>query len=95
MAVAMACVAYNAGGVLATWLFGALSSAPEYRIAIVVCLAFSVGAALLAGVSWWYLAVENRKKAARREELIASGNREGEGEEEGMGDRSVWFVYNL
>jgi len=94
-AVALAFIASNLGGVFATWLFGTLSPAPEYRTATIVCIAFSAGSAVLAGVNWAYLSRKNRRKAQRRRELMMLGRGEGEGEEKGLGDKSVWFVYNL
>ncbi|EIW77869.1 MFS general substrate transporter [Coniophora puteana RWD-64-598 SS2] len=88
-AVAIGFINSNAGGVLATWLFGTLSPAPEYKKATVICLAFSVGVVVLSAANWAYLANENRKKTAERE---AGRTRE---EEHGLGDQSAWFVYNL
>lgn len=61
-AVAALTVCTNSGGVLATWLLGALSPAPRYTVAGVVLLVFQVGIALCAGANWVWLRGRNRRR---------------------------------
>ncbi|KAJ7290157.1 major facilitator superfamily domain-containing protein [Mycena rebaudengoi] len=88
-AIALGFIMTNAGGILATWLLGALSPAPRYTKATKLLLVFSALMGVFAALNMGYLAHENRKKAVRRKE----GKRE---EEPAMlGDKSAWFVYSL
>ncbi|EIW77870.1 MFS general substrate transporter [Coniophora puteana RWD-64-598 SS2] len=89
--IALGFVASNSGGIIATWLFGTLSPAPNYTAATIVCLSSSAGVLVLAAANWVYLAKQNLDKAARREEMVTTGGSEAKG----MGDKSAFFVYNL
>ena len=87
-ALALLTVATNAGGILSTWLFAALSAAPRYTAASVVLLVFQVGGLVCAVVNGVYLVGRNREKRRVRDEV-------GREERDGMGDDSVWFEYKL
>ena len=80
----------NSGGILATWLLGALSPAPRYTVATRTLLIFSVAMFFVSGVNLWYLWDQNQRKEARREKLESRAL-----EEEGLGDKSAWFKYAL
>lgn len=79
----------NAGGILATWLLGSLSPAPNYTKATITNIIMSVGACVLSAINLAYLWYQNRLKAERRR-LMAPAD-----EPEGLGDESAWFVYKL
>jgi hypothetical protein len=79
----------NSGGVLATWLFGTLSPAPEYKSATLTLLVLSIALIVVCGVNMAYLSHQNRRKEKIR--LVMTK----EQEEQGLGDKSAWFVYNL
>ena len=64
-ALAALTVCTNSGGVLATWLLGALSAPPRYASAGVVLLVFQLGVALCAGANWAWLRVRNRGRGGR------------------------------
>ena len=81
----------NCGGILATWLLGALSAAPSYRAAVVTLLVFQVGILGCAQANLGYLVVRNRGKA----EVRAGAVRQGQGGREVKGDASAWFEYTL
>ncbi|KAG1735936.1 major facilitator superfamily domain-containing protein [Suillus paluster] len=87
--VAIAFIMTNAGGILATWLLGSLSPAPNYTKATVTFIIMSAGMVVLSSVNLAYLWHQNRLKAQRRQ-LVAP-----EDEPEDLGDKSAWFVYNL
>jgi hypothetical protein len=79
----------NSGGILATWLLGSLSPAPNYTLATRVLLAFSVLMAVISSLNVWYLWDQNKKKA----EIRKTSTRDQE--TPGLGDRSAWFIYAL
>ncbi|KIJ69309.1 hypothetical protein HYDPIDRAFT_105905 [Hydnomerulius pinastri MD-312] len=87
--VAIAFIMTNAGGILATWLLGSLSPAPNYTKATVTFIIMSVGMVVFSALNIAYLWRENRIKAEKRQTMAK------EEEPEGLGDRSAWFVYNL
>lgn len=88
-AIAIGFIMTNSGGILATWLLGSLSPAPEYTSATITLLVFSAVMALFGGVNLFYLWNQNKKKAEIRRTLTR------EHENSGLGDRSAWFIYNL
>ncbi|KAJ3913969.1 major facilitator superfamily domain-containing protein [Lentinula edodes] len=88
-AIAIGFIMTNSGGILATWLLGSLSPAPEYTSATITLLVFSAVMALFGGVNLFYLWNQNKKKAEIRRTLTR------EHEKSGLGDRSAWFIYNL
>lgn len=79
----------NAGGILATWLLGSLSPAPNYTKATITFIIMSVGMTIFSAVNLVYLSRENRLKAEKRQRMTK------EQEPAGLGDRSAWFVYTL
>lgn len=89
-AIAIGFIMTNSGGILATWLLGALSPAPRYIVATRTLLIFSVAMFVVSGLNVWYLWDQNKRKEARREKLESRAV-----EEEGLGDRSAWFKYAL
>ncbi|KAF9072300.1 major facilitator superfamily domain-containing protein [Rhodocollybia butyracea] len=88
-AIAIGFIMTNLGGILATWLLGSLSAAPEYTSATITLLIFSVAMAFFGGLNLLYLWNQNMKKAEVRKRLPR------EQEKSGLGDRSAWFIYNL
>ncbi|THU98827.1 MFS general substrate transporter [Dendrothele bispora CBS 962.96] len=89
-AIAIAFILTNSGGILATWLMGTLSLAPRYTKATITLLVFSALCAVVSGINLMYLSSQNKAKAVRRRELGKKSS-----EEQGLGDKSAWFVYNL
>jgi sugar phosphate permease len=87
--VAIAFIMTNVGGILATWLLGSLSPAPNYTKATVTFIIMSVGMVVLSTATLMYLSRQNRLKALRRPYGTP------EDEPKGLGDKSAWFVYNL
>ena len=87
--LAIAFIMTNAGGILATWLLGMLSAAPNYTAAAITLIVLSICMAVFAAFNLVYLVRENRMKAKRRREVTR------EEEPAGLGDRSAWFTYNL
>ncbi|KAF9460246.1 hypothetical protein BDZ94DRAFT_1378071 [Collybia nuda] len=79
----------NSGGILATWLLGALSPPPLYRKATITLLIMSVLMVVVAGMNTYYLWLQNKKKAM----ILATMSRSEE--KHGIGDKSAWFIYNL
>jgi hypothetical protein len=79
----------NVGGILATWLLGSLSPAPNYTKATITFIIMSVGMVVLSTATLMYLSRQNRLKARRRQYGTP------EDEPKGLGDKSAWFVYNL
>lgn len=79
----------NSGGILATWLLGSLSPAPNYTKATITFIIMSVGMVILSFTTLAYFWHQNRLKADRRQ--FSSP----EEEPKGLGDKSAWFVYNL
>ncbi|KAJ7653195.1 major facilitator superfamily domain-containing protein [Mycena polygramma] len=88
-ALAVLTIGTNAGGILATWLLGSLSSPPNYTKAALTLTIFSAGGAIAALIIMWYLISQNRDKAKERE----MGTRDGEAP--GLGNGSAWFIYSL
>lgn len=88
-AVALAFIMTNSGGILATWLLGALSAPPRYTKASIVLLVFAVLMLLLTLANIGYLWTQNQRKVAVRASIARSEEREG------LGDRSAWFIYSL
>ncbi|KAI6005654.1 major facilitator superfamily domain-containing protein [Pisolithus albus] len=87
--VAFVSVASNAGGILATWLLGSLSPAPNYASATITFIAMSVGIVVVSSLNLLYLMRENRAKAQIRLSMMKHD------EPDHLGDRSAWFVYTL
>ena len=51
---------------------------------------------VFSALNWWYLWDQNRKKSVVRLEKMKMGMEKGREEEYlRLGDRSVWFEYNL
>ena len=88
-AIALITLVTQVGGILATWLLGYLSPAPDYTVATVTFIVMSIIIVLFSVVNLVYLRRENQLKAKRR----AGMNKEDESD--GLGDRSAWFIYNL
>ncbi|KAG9311746.1 major facilitator superfamily domain-containing protein [Chiua virens] len=88
-AIAAAFIMTQAGGILATWLFGSLSPAPNYTSATITFIVMSTFMVVLSTANLIYLSRENQLKAERRERMTK------ENEPEGLGDRSAWFIYSL
>ncbi|KAG1812832.1 major facilitator superfamily domain-containing protein [Suillus subaureus] len=87
--VAIAFIMTNSGGILATWLLGSLSPAPNYTKATITFIIMSVGMVVLSIATLAYLAHQNRLKTRRRQFGTP------EDEPKGLGDESAWFIYNL
>jgi len=95
-AIAVGFILTNSGGILATWLLGTLSAPPRYMKATVTLLVFSILMGVFSALNWWYLWDQNRKKSVVRLEKMKMGMEKGREEEYlRLGDRSVWFEYNL
>ena len=88
-AIAIGFIMANAGGILATWLLGSLSTPPLYTKATIILLVFSIVMVLVAGANTFYLWSQNKKKAVIRATMSRSD------EKAGLGDHSAWFIYNL
>ncbi|KAL1946351.1 hypothetical protein VTO73DRAFT_15478 [Trametes versicolor] len=65
-ALAMLSVSTNLGGILSTWLFGAISPAPRYTSATIILLVFQVAIVVFAVSNVLWLSSENRRKRAVR-----------------------------
>ena len=87
--MAIAFIMTNAGGILATWLLGFLSPAPNYTKATITMIIMSIGMAIFTVINLAYLSRQNRLKAKKRQEIARQE------EPAGLGDRSAWFVYSL
>ncbi|KAK2467198.1 hypothetical protein APHAL10511_000747 [Amanita phalloides] len=87
--IAIGFIMTNAGGILATWLLGALSPAPRYTKATITLLAFSVVMLVLSLINLVYLWDQNKRKRFAQQRMSR------EEEKPGLGDKSVWFEYNL
>jgi hypothetical protein len=87
--LAILTISTNAGGILATWLLGSISSPPNYTKAALTFTIFSAGEVISAILIMWYLMDQNRGKAKKREAGTQGG------EVAGLGNRSAWFVYSL
>ncbi|KAI6013225.1 major facilitator superfamily domain-containing protein [Pisolithus marmoratus] len=87
--IAFAFVASNSGGILATWLLGSLSPAPNYTPATIAFIAMSIGQAVVSSLNLFYLSRENHAKAETRLSMAKHD------EPQDLGDRSAWFMYSL
>ncbi|KAG1874464.1 major facilitator superfamily domain-containing protein [Suillus subluteus] len=87
--IAIAFIMTNSGGILATWLLGSLSPAPNYTKATITFIIMSVGMVVLSSATLAYLWHQNRLKTQRRQFGTP------EDEPKGLGDESAWFIYNL
>ncbi|KAF8122705.1 major facilitator superfamily domain-containing protein [Boletus edulis] len=88
-AVAIFAVNIELGGILATWLLGSLSPAPNYTSATITFIVMSILLVVFSTANLVYLSRENRLKAERRLRMTK------EEEPEDLGDRSAWFIYKL
>ncbi|KAH7889364.1 major facilitator superfamily domain-containing protein [Phlebopus sp. FC_14] len=87
--IAIAFIMTNSGGILATWLLGSLSPAPDYTKATVTSIIMCIGMVVFSAINIAYLLRENRAKIVKRRTMSK------EEEPEHLGDRSAWFVYSL
>jgi len=87
--IAIGFIMTNSGGILATWLLGSLSPAPDYRKATTTFVIMSALMALLSALNIVYLSRQNRTKAEKRMIFTL------EQDEDHAGDCSVWFEYSL
>jgi hypothetical protein len=78
----------NSGGILATWLMGSLSPAPDYVVATKSSIIMCILSTVLCVANLAYVMTENKRKALVRQQM----NREDE--PKGLGDRSAWFIYS-
>jgi len=85
----------NCGGILATWLFGAISPGPRYTGATIALLAMSCVMLVVAGVNIAYLHLQNRAKDRIREKMTREEEDLAWTRLDSIGDRSAWFRYNL
>lgn len=96
-ALAMLSVSTNVGGILSTWLFGAISSAPRYTSATIILLVFQVAIVVFAASNVLWLSSENRRKRAVR--LTQTGQDGGpqmqQGPKVAIGNDNVRFTYVL
>jgi len=88
-AIAIGFIMTNSGGILATWLLGALSPAPRYFLGTKVLLSFSVLMVFFSALNILYLWNENSKKSKIRQTSTL------EQEAPRLGDKSAWYVYSL
>ncbi|EIW85122.1 MFS general substrate transporter [Coniophora puteana RWD-64-598 SS2] len=87
--IAIGFIMTNSGGILATWLLGSLSPAPDYRKATTTFVIMSALMAILSALNIVYLSRQNRTKAEKRRIFTL------EQDEDHAGDRSAWFEYSL
>ncbi|KAI6030199.1 major facilitator superfamily domain-containing protein [Pisolithus marmoratus] len=87
--IAFAFVASNSGGILATWLLGSLSPAPNYTAATITFIAMAIGQVVVSSLNLFYLSRKNHAKAEARLSVTKHDERQD------LGDRSAWFVYSL
>ncbi|KAF8629371.1 hypothetical protein AX17_005667 [Amanita inopinata Kibby_2008] len=87
--IAIAFIMTNSGGILATWLLGALSPPPRYTKASITLLIFAILMLVMSGANTYYLWMQNKKKRRIRDTMSR------EDEKPGLGDKSAWFEYNL
>ena len=86
----------NAGAILATWLYGALSTAPRFTSATITLLVLQVGCLICAVGTMVYLWNENRRKARLREEFGPRKDAAGTdltGSSVELPNESIWFTY--
>ncbi|KAN0085880.1 Major facilitator superfamily domain containing protein [Tylopilus felleus] len=88
-AIAIGSIMTQSSGILSTWLLGTLSPAPDYKTATITFIVMSTCTVVLLTVNLMYLGRENRWKAERSRRITK------EEEQEGLGDRSAWFIYSL
>ncbi|EKM58174.1 uncharacterized protein PHACADRAFT_252274 [Phanerochaete carnosa HHB-10118-sp] len=89
-ALAALTVATNTGGILSTWLLGALSPPPRYTAASATLLAFQVGILACALANVLYLSARNGRKRVERTHLGERREKVGV-----VGDDNAWFEYKL
>ncbi|KAF7791700.1 hypothetical protein EIP86_002723 [Pleurotus ostreatoroseus] len=97
-AIALLTTLTNAGGILATWLLGALSPAPGYVAAAGTFLGFQVGIVGCAAGAWMWM--RGRNRGGR---VLAGGAAQVQmqmqvqvgGEGKGASDESPWFEYTM
>lgn len=89
-AIALLTTMTNTGGILSTWLLGALSPPPRYTKASVTLLIFQVGILVFTSANIVLVVFRNREKRARRSALVTRA-----AELPGLGDESAWFEYTL
>ena len=92
----------NSGGILSTWLFGALSAPPRYTSATVTLLIFQVAVFVMASATRIYLAMENKRKARLRAEsrekgpeTVVMGHMSTSAKAVVIPNDSIWFEYVL
>ena len=90
----------NLGGILSTWLLGALSLPPRYTSATITLLVFQGGIFAFALLTRVYLAMANKTKALRRAETGESGSGTVSFETKAapptdVTNESIWFEYVL
>lgn len=89
-AIALLTTMTNTGGILSTWLLGALSPPPRYTKASVTLLIFQIGILVFTSLNIVLVVFRNREKRARRSALVTRA-----AELPGLGDESAWFEYTL
>ncbi|EGN93249.1 hypothetical protein SERLA73DRAFT_189773 [Serpula lacrymans var. lacrymans S7.3] len=87
--VAIGFIMTNSGGILATWLLGSLSPAPNYHKATITFVIMSVGMIVFCALNLAYLWRQNQLKVKKQETMSR------EDEPAGLGNDSAWFIYNL
>jgi MFS family permease len=88
-AIAIGSIMTQSSGILSTWLLGTLSPAPDYKTATITFIVMSACMVVLSTANLMYLRRENRLKVERSRRMTK------EQEQEGLGDRSAWFIYSL
>lgn len=86
--IAIAFILTNSGGILATWLLGSLSPAPDYVSATKTFIIMCVLSVVFCAANLVYVVRENSRKALLRQQMSKQD------EPKGLGDRSAWFVYS-
>ena len=101
-ALSLFTITVNCGGILSTWLLGALSPPPRYTSATITLLVFQGGVFGFSLLTLAYLTIENKKKALRRAESreVDSGVTAMPGETTTattgeVPNESAWFEYVL
>ncbi|KAF9529278.1 major facilitator superfamily domain-containing protein [Crepidotus variabilis] len=79
----------NLAGILATWLWGSISTPPRYTVATNASLALSVIFAVFMMANLAYLYWANQSKAKSRESIAEAD------EDETLGDKSAYYKYIL
>lgn len=79
----------NLAGILATWLWGSISTPPHYTVATNASLALSVVMCMFIAANLAYLHHANQVKAKTRESVSEAE------EDPALGDKSAYFKYIL